>query len=112
MEIELIKTIIVGMPVMLLVTAIYVYLLLGIAKIFNGLIKFIIGMVNYLAFSVVIVLPLFYLISSNQPAIKESTYTLVAVLFSYLIIMAPGLYYLGKIKLKQLQGAGYFLPRK
>jgi len=112
MEIELLKYIGIGMPVMFIATSIYIRLLLGIAHVFSGSIKFVLGMALYLIFTVLVVSPLFYLISENQPAVQESTYNLITVLFSYGLIMAPAFYYLGKVKIKALQRAGYFLPRR
>lgn len=112
MEIELLKNIGIGMPVMLAATVVYIYILLGIAQIFSGIGKFVISMAVYLIFAVIVVLPLFYLINENQPAVQQSTYNLVAVLVSYGLIMAPAIYYLGKVKIKELQRAGYFLPRR
>ena len=97
---------------MFIATSIYIRLLLGIAHVFSGPIKFVLGMALYLIFTVLVVSPLFYLISENQPAVQESTYNLITVLFSYGLIMAPALYYLGKVKIKSLQRAGYFLPRR
>lgn len=112
MEIELLKNIIIGMPIMFFAFAAYIQILLGIAKRFKGAVKFIFGMAIYLVFAVVVTLPLFYLIQANQPSIQQSTYTLVAVLLSYGLIMAPACYYLGKVKIKELQRAGYFVPRR
>jgi hypothetical protein len=112
MGIELLKNIGIGMPIMFAAMAVYIYLLLGIARVFSGIGKFVLGMVLYLIFAVIVVLPLFYLIGQNQSAVQESTYNLVAVLFSYCLIMAPSIYYLGKVKIKELQRAGYFLPRR
>jgi len=111
MEIELLKYIGIGIPTMFIAMVGYIYLLLGIAKMFRGAIKFILGMAFYLIFAVVAVSPLLYLISKNQLAVQESTYNLVAVLLSYCLIMAPAFYYLGKFKIKELQRAGYFLRR-
>ena len=111
MEIELLKYIGIGIPAMFIAMVGYIHLLLGIAKIFRGAIKFILGMAFYLIFAVVAVSPLLYLISKNQLAVQESTYNLVAVLLSYCLIMAPALYYLCKVKIKELQRAGYFLRR-
>ena len=110
--IELLKNVGIGMPVMLAAIVVYTYILLGIAQIFSGIVKFVIGMAVYLIFAVMVVLPLFYLINENQPAVQQSTYNLVAVLVSYGLIMAPAMYYLGKVKIKELQRAGYFLPRR
>jgi len=112
MEIELLKNVGIGMPVMLAAIVVYTYILLGIAQIFSGIVKFVIGMAVYLIFAVMVILPLFYLINENQPAVQQSTYNLVAVLVSYGLIMAPAMYYLGKVKIKELQRAGYFLPRR
>jgi hypothetical protein len=112
MEIELLKYIAIGMPLMFIATMVYIKLLLGIAKVTSGIPKFVLGMVVYLIFALALTMPLFYLISINQPAVQESTYSLIAVLVSYCLIVAPALYYLGKVKIKELQGAGYFLPRR
>ncbi len=111
MEIELLKYIGIGIPVMFIAMVVYIYLLLGITNVFSGGVKFVLGIVLYLIFAVVVVSPLMYLISLNQPTIQESMYNLVMVLFSYCLIMAPDFYYLSKVKLKELQRAGYFLPR-
>lgn len=112
MEIELLKSVGMGIPIMFIATVMYIHLLLGIAHIFSGIGKFVLGMAVYLVFAVIVVLPLFYLIGENQPAVQQSTYSFVAVLLSYGLIMAPGMYYLGKVKIKELQRAGYFLPRR
>lgn len=112
MEIELLKNIGIGVPIIFAVVVAYIYLLLGIARVFSGIGKFVLGVGLYLIFALIVVSPLFYLIDKNQPAVQESTYNLVAVLFSYCLIMAPSIYYLGKVKIKELQRAGYFLPRK
>ena len=111
MEIELLKYTGIGIPTMFIVMVGYIYLLLGIAKMFRGYTKFIFSMAFYLIFAVVAVSPLLYLISENQLAVQKSTYNLVAVLLSYCLIMAPALYYLCKVKIKELQRAGYFLRR-
>ena len=112
MEIELLKNIGIGMPIMFSAMVVYIYLLLGIARVFNGIGKFALSMALYLVFAVIVVLPLFYLIGKNQTAVQESTYSLVAVLVSYGLIMAPAIYYLARVKIKELQRAGYFLPRR
>ncbi|PSV49857.1 hypothetical protein [Photobacterium indicum] len=112
MEIQLLKSICLGIPTMFIAMVMYIYLLLGIAKVFSGAMKFMLSMMLFLVFSGVVVSPMFYLISSNQPAIQESTYTLVAVLLSYFAIMTPAVYYLVKVRIKELQRAGYFLPRR
>ncbi|NBI56293.1 hypothetical protein [Photobacterium alginatilyticum] len=112
MEIELLKIIGLGMPTVFIFMVIYVHLLLGVSRMFAGIVKFILGMMLYIAFSVVIVSPVTYLIRINQPAIQESNYTFLAVLLSYLIIITPAIYYLIKVKKKELQRAGYFLSLK
>ena len=112
MEIELIKLVSIGAPSMFFAVVTYVYLLLGFARKLSGALKLIAGMLLYLVFAVVSVSPLFYLLSENQPGIQESTYELIAVLLAYALIMAPGMYYLGKVKIKELQRAGYFLPQR
>ena len=112
MEVELLKAIGIGMPLMLIAMSVYIHLLLGIAKVFRGILKFALGLAVYLIFGAVLVSPFFYLASENQPAIQESTYIFVSVLLSYVLIVAPAFYYLGKVKIKELQRAGYFLPRR
>ena len=44
MEIELLKNVGIGMPVMLAAIVVYTYILRGIAQIFSGIVKFVIGM--------------------------------------------------------------------
>jgi len=112
MEIELLKTVCLGVPIMLLLMVTYLNLLLLVARMFTGIIKFIIGMMLYIVFSVVLVSPMMYLIRIIQPVIQDSKYTSLAVLLSYFIIMTPAIYYLVKVKKKELQRAGYFLSLK
>jgi hypothetical protein len=97
MEIELLKYIGIGIPAMFIAMVGYIHLLLGIAKMFRGAVKFILGMGFYLIFAVMVVSPL---LSKNQLAVQDSTYNLVAILLSYCLIMAPALYYPGKVKIE------------
>jgi len=111
MEIELLKSIALGIPIMFFAMVVYINLLLGIACIFGGVFKFILSMLLYIAFSIAVVLPLVYLVNQTSADEQESTYNLIAALCGYALIMAPSFYYLGKVKIKELQRAGYFLPR-
>jgi hypothetical protein len=112
MIIDFFISVVIGIPVIFISVVAYVHVLLAIAKVFSGIIKFVISMMVYLVFALIVALPMFYLISQNQPAVQESIYSLIAVIFSYCLIMAPAFYYLGKVKIKELQIAGYFLPRR
>ena len=112
MGFDLIKIIVLGIPVVFTVTVIYAYLLLAIARVFSGVVKFSVSMVLYLIFSFLMVCPMLYLINMNKLEIKESTTTLFAVLFGYAVMLAPAMYYLIKVKMKALQRAGYFQSRR
>ena len=112
MLIELFITIFCFTPAMLASAIIYAALLLANAKIFSGVFKFTVGLSIYFIFMCIFVSPLFYLIGQYREAANKSTATLLFVLLSYAIIMAPSLAYLLKFKIRELQDAGYFLPRK
>jgi hypothetical protein len=111
MSIEFVIYIILGIPVMLLAVASYISVLLAIAKRFTGVIKAIISAVVYFAFSGVIISPMIILGDVIQPPIQDSTSSFIIVLVGFVIITVPGMYYLSKVRIKELQKAGYFLPR-
>lgn len=112
MEIELLKTFVIATPTIFVATAVYIYILLSISRFYSSFAKYTLVIGLYLIFAIIIAFPLFYLIGKNQLAIRESTYNLMAVLVSYCLIMAPSLYYLSRVKIKELQRAGYFRPRR
>jgi glucan phosphoethanolaminetransferase (alkaline phosphatase superfamily) len=90
----------------------YAGLLLTNARLFSGIFKLTFGMAIYLLFACIFASPLFYLIREHRETSNESMVNQLLVLLSYAVIMAPSLVYLLKYKIKSLQRAGYFLPRK
>jgi hypothetical protein len=111
MIIEVIKTIAVGCVVTSIATYLYVHILLVIAKVSSGAIKFVLAMVPYLVISVVLVAPLVFLVSDFRFVLKESAWSMIYVLIAYGVTVFPSFYYLGKVKLIDLRKAGYFRPR-
>jgi hypothetical protein len=111
MSIEMIITTLAMVPAAFVGFTLYVWVLLYVARVFSGFIKDIIAALIYGAFAVLVVTPLYYLISINQPALMEGNNKLLAiVMFSYFVVVAPGFYYLFK-KIGVLRNAGYFKPR-
>ncbi|KUJ83850.1 hypothetical protein AWR36_008525 [Microbulbifer flavimaris] len=110
MIIEIFKTIAIGAPVVFVTAYAYVHLLLCIAKFSAGIVKLVLSMVVYLASCPLFVAPLIFLVDDARFAIKESTWAFGYVVAGYAAIAAPGFYYLAKIKIQELQRAGYFLP--
>lgn len=103
-------TVLLGVATLSMATFAYVYLLLGIDRIFSGAFKFILGTIVYFAFSVVLVAPLAFLLFAFGPALDRSDWALIYVLVAYAIICTPTFYYIFKIKIEELRKAGYFLP--
>jgi len=112
MHIELILTILCFTPAMLAAAVLYAGLLLTNARLFSGTFKLTLGIAIYLLFACIFVSPLFYLIGKHREASSESMANQLLILLSYGVIMVPSLVYLLKYKIKSLQRAGYFLPRK
>lgn len=111
-SIELLKYILIFAPMILVAFVSYVSLLLGIARALSGVPKLLVGLVIYLVFSLVFVSPLFYLVAQYREVINESISVLLKIMASYAVIVAPGLVYLVKFKIRALRNAGYFLPRR
>ncbi len=89
----------------------YTQALLGVARYFSGIIKFIFSMVFYLVFAVVIVTPLVFIVDDISIQLNESTWYLLLMVIAYGLILTPSFVYLKKEKLHALQKASYFLPR-
>ena len=109
MEIDLLKIIVIGMSVEFVLAMIYVSSLLAIAKKFNGVNKTVLSLVVYITSSIILVLPLLYLIQRYQNEIYESNYIFMLIIVSYVMMIVPLLYYVLKVKIKELNSAGYFL---
>ena len=112
MNIEILLIVLTATPIMFVAMVLYASSLLLVARSFSGIVKAVLSMLIYLAFTMVIISPLFFMLSQYQVVIKDSMQNMAIVLFSYAIIMVPSIWYLFKYKIKALQGAGYFLPRK
>ena len=111
MSIELLKYILIISPMILVAVFLYVYTLLIIARALSGVLKLVASLIIYLVFACVLSLPIFYLFAKYRETINESLGNLLLVLVSYVLIVAPSLVYVFKLKIKELQNAGYFLPR-
>ena len=109
MEIDLLKIIVIGMSIEFVLAMIYVSSLLAIAKKFDGLSKVLLSLMVYATTSIVLVLPLLYLIQRYQTEIYESNYLFILIIVSYVMMIVPLLYYVLKVKIKELNSAGYFL---
>lgn len=96
---------------LLCVTLGYVKLLLWTSSIFRGLTKFVLVLMIYVVYVVVLIAPLFYMISINHDAIENSVFAIFLVLLLYGVILAPSLYVVAHYK-ERLQVAGYFLERR
>jgi hypothetical protein len=111
MFLDLAITISIATPIVFVFMVLYIQALLGVARYFNGILKFLLSMVFYIIFAVVIVAPLVFLIDNIRIQLNESTWYLLLIIFAYGIIVAPSFIYLKNKKLDVLQKAGYFLPR-
>ena len=87
MEIESLEYIGIGMPLIFIVMFLYIHMLLGIAKKFSGVVKFVLSTLFYFIFAAIMVAPLLLLIVVNRSAIQESMYSLVIVLLGYCCIL-------------------------
>ena len=99
------------MPLMFVAMVIYVFLLLKVSHCFNGIIKGGVSLLLYILFVGIFLSPMYVLLINNQPEIRDSFAEIFMVLISYFIIMSPALYYLLKVKMKELQRAGYYSER-
>lgn len=95
----------------LCVTLGYVKLLLWLSFTFQGSVKFTLSMMVYVVYAMMMVAPLFYMVSINLPSIQNSVLATFLVLFLYGVNMAPSLYVLTQYK-ERLQIAGYFQERR
>jgi hypothetical protein len=111
MFLDLVITITIATPIVFIFMVLYIQALLGVAKYFNGILKFILSMIFYIIFAVVLVAPLVFIIDNIRIQLNESTWYLLFMVFAYCVIVAPSFIYLKKVKLNVLQKAGYFLPR-
>lgn len=111
MAIEIIKTIVIGAFVVFVSVFVYVQLLLGIARLSAGNVKLVLSMIVYLAMCVVLMAALIFLIDNAGFAHQDSMWAVGYTLAAYAAILALGLYYLVKVKKKELERAGYFLSR-
>ncbi len=107
---EIAKTIIISTPLVFLATILYVNLLLGIANVFGGGLKFILSMCTYALYNVVIVAPFLVLLWDVREAIAvtHAYWQIVIAFISYFAVMYPSFKYLFKTKIESLQRAGYF----
>jgi hypothetical protein len=112
MFLDLAITISIATPIVFVFMVLYIQALLGVARYFNGILKFLLSMVFYIIFAVVIVAPLVFLIDNIRIQLNESTWYLLLIIFAYGIIVAPSFIYLKNKKLDVLQKAGYFLNFK
>jgi hypothetical protein len=111
MYLDLVITISIATPLIFICMVLYTQALLGVARYFSGIIKFIFSMVFYLVFAVVIVTPLVFIVDDISIQLNESTWYLLLMVIAYGLILTPSFVYLKKEKLHALQKAGYFLPR-
>jgi len=111
MFLDLVITVSIATPIVFIFMVLYIQALLGVARYFNGILKFLLSMIFYIIFAVVLVAPLVFIIDNIRIQLNESTWYLLFMLLAYGIIVAPSFVYLKKEKLNVLQKAGYFLPR-
>jgi hypothetical protein len=111
MNVEFIITVLIMIPAAFLSFVLYVASLLYVARTLSGVIKGVFAALIYGAFSVLIIFPLVHLININQPELMQGNNELLAIiLVSYVVVVAPGFYYLF-CKLGALRNAGYFKLR-
>ena len=105
---ELLAITSIGSIGMYAISLLYASVLISIAKTLRGGTRFLLSLLAYLAYAIVMSLPLFHLIQVYRDRIQESTLILASVLIAYAIIVAPGIYYLLVWKKDDFRKAGIF----
>ena len=98
---------IIGIPILFIVTVIYIKILKFIAKQIKGATKTVFTLVFYTAYCVPLVMPLFFLMKNAKPEEAEITWpNLIITLILYLLIVLPSMYYFF-LKKEDLKEIGY-----
>ena len=111
MYLDLVITISIATPIVFIFMVLYIHALLGVARYFNGILKFVFSTIFYIVFAVILVAPLVFIVDDIRIQINESGWYLLLMFITYAITIAPSFVYLQKGKLHSLQKAGYFLPK-
>jgi heme A synthase len=89
----------------------YTYALLVISRIFDGIGKFVIGMLAYLVLAALIGGSIVFILQSAETVSqRQSAPYILAALVGWFLAVVPGFLHL-RSRLPQLQRRGFFLPR-
>lgn len=85
--------------------------LIWIGNHLKGWAKSLLAISLYFIFAFVVIAPFLYIISSATGMVLKNGYTyLAAVFIAWIASIVPAFFYIFKIKLVELRGAGFFLP--
>ena len=96
-------------PSLLVATVAYVHLLIRIGTLPGNVVRQVVALVLYAIYSIVLIFFLGAIVrSSGLPSSPDSTWGIVVVCVICAVTVAPSLYYIGVVRIKDLQRAGFF----